>query len=174
MVFVCYDKIILELKAVKELEDSHRSQIYNYLKATGFKLGFLINFGKYNELQISYNNSGEREFNKFIDLDTIFMEFVYKILLKKDEKRLKIINHIIDLCHKRIELYKGQFNYESLKKICLLIEISLKKYTIYELTNLDKLIIYLDYNSRREIGLNLIQSLTNTIDMQNMSFLNVR
>ena len=50
--FVCYDKIILELKAVKELDDSHRSQLYNYLKATGFKLGFLINFGKYDELQI--------------------------------------------------------------------------------------------------------------------------
>ena len=50
--FVCYDKIILELKAVKELDDSHRSQIYNYLKATGFKLGFLINFGKYDDLQI--------------------------------------------------------------------------------------------------------------------------
>lgn len=50
--FVCYDKIILELKAVKELDDSHRSQIYNYLKATGFKLGFLINYGKYDELQI--------------------------------------------------------------------------------------------------------------------------
>lgn len=50
--FVCYGKIILELKAVKELEDSHRSQLYNYLKVTGFKLGFLINFGKYDELQI--------------------------------------------------------------------------------------------------------------------------
>lgn len=50
--FVCYNKIILELKAVKELDDSHRSQLYNYLKATGFKLGFLINFGKYDELQI--------------------------------------------------------------------------------------------------------------------------
>jgi len=50
--FVCYDKIILELKAVKELDDSHRSQLYNYLKATGFKLGFLINFGKSDELQI--------------------------------------------------------------------------------------------------------------------------
>lgn len=50
--FVCYDKIILELKAVKELDESHRSQLYNYLKATGFKLGFLINFGKYDELQI--------------------------------------------------------------------------------------------------------------------------
>ena len=45
-------KIILELKAVKELDDSHRSQLYNYLKATGFKLGFLINFGKSDELQI--------------------------------------------------------------------------------------------------------------------------
>ena len=50
--FVCYDKIILELKAVKDLDDSHRSQLYNYLKVTGFKLGFLINFGKYDELQI--------------------------------------------------------------------------------------------------------------------------
>ena len=50
--FVCYDKIILELKAVKELDDSHRSQIFNYLKATGFKLGLLINFGKYDEIQI--------------------------------------------------------------------------------------------------------------------------
>jgi GxxExxY protein len=50
--FVCYDKIILELKAVKELDDSHRSQLYNNLKVTGFKLGFLINFGKYDELQI--------------------------------------------------------------------------------------------------------------------------
>ena len=50
--FVCYDKIILELKAVKELDDSHRSQVFNYLKATGFKLGLLINFGKYDEIQI--------------------------------------------------------------------------------------------------------------------------
>ena len=50
--FVCYDKIIVELKAVKELDDSHRSQVFNYLKATGFKLGLLINFGKYDEIQI--------------------------------------------------------------------------------------------------------------------------
>ena len=144
------------IKAQKKINIKLKDEIVNKIEKVHHL--FLL---KYNELQISYNNSGEREFNKFIDLDTIFMEFVYKILLKKDEKRLKIINHIIDLCHKRIELYKGQFNYESLKKICLLIEISLKKYTIYELTNLDKLIIYLDYNSRREISLNLIQSLTN-------------
>lgn len=42
---VCYDKIILELKAVSTLTDEHRSQIINYLKATGMKLGLLINFG---------------------------------------------------------------------------------------------------------------------------------
>ncbi len=43
--FVCYGDIIVELKAVSELNDSHRSQVYNYLKATGFKLGLLYNFG---------------------------------------------------------------------------------------------------------------------------------
>ena len=43
--FVCYGNIIIELKAVSTLDDSHRSQIYNYLHATGFKLGLLLNFG---------------------------------------------------------------------------------------------------------------------------------
>lgn len=42
---ICYDKIIVELKAVSALDDAHRSQIYNYLHATGYKLGLLINFG---------------------------------------------------------------------------------------------------------------------------------
>ena len=43
--FVCYDKIIVELKAVSELEESHHAQVYNYLHATGYKLGILLNFG---------------------------------------------------------------------------------------------------------------------------------
>ena len=43
--FVCYGDIIVELKAVANLDDSHRSQVYNYLKATGYKLGLLFNFG---------------------------------------------------------------------------------------------------------------------------------
>src|SRR5437868_2372313 len=45
--FVCYEKIILELKAVVELADEHRAQVMNYLKATGFQLGLLVNFGHY-------------------------------------------------------------------------------------------------------------------------------
>lgn len=43
--FFCYEKIILEIKAVVALDASHRSQIYNYLRATGCRLGLLINFG---------------------------------------------------------------------------------------------------------------------------------
>ena len=42
--FVCYGKIIVELKAVKTLEDTHYAQILNYLKATKMKLGILVNF----------------------------------------------------------------------------------------------------------------------------------
>lgn len=42
--FCCYEKIILEIKAVTQLTDEHRAQLHNYLKSTGYKLGFLINF----------------------------------------------------------------------------------------------------------------------------------
>jgi len=45
--FILFDKIILEIKAVTEFADEHRSQVHNYLKATGFRLGLLVNFGHY-------------------------------------------------------------------------------------------------------------------------------
>lgn len=48
---ICYDKIIVELKAVSALDDSHRSQLYNYLHATGYKLGLLVNFGNSDGLE---------------------------------------------------------------------------------------------------------------------------
>ncbi len=44
--FVCYDKIIVELKAVSDFSEEHYLQVYNYLKASGYKLGLLVNFGK--------------------------------------------------------------------------------------------------------------------------------
>ena len=49
--FICYDKIVLEIKAVTELTDEHRAQIQNYLKATGMKLGLLVNFGHFPKAQ---------------------------------------------------------------------------------------------------------------------------
>jgi len=49
--FLCFDKIIVELKAVKALADEHRAQIFNYLKATQRRLGLLINFGGHPKLE---------------------------------------------------------------------------------------------------------------------------
>lgn len=49
--FLCYGKIIVELKAVSELDDSHKAQIYNHLHATGCRLGLLINFGSSDGLE---------------------------------------------------------------------------------------------------------------------------
>lgn len=43
--FFCYEQIIVELKAVEKLCPEHTAQVLNYLKATGTKLGLLINFG---------------------------------------------------------------------------------------------------------------------------------
>ena len=43
--FVCFDQIIIEIKAMEGLTDEHLAQVLNYLKATGFRIGLLINFG---------------------------------------------------------------------------------------------------------------------------------
>ena len=43
--FICFNKIIVEVKAVSMLTDSLRSQVSNYLKATDYDLGLLVNFG---------------------------------------------------------------------------------------------------------------------------------
>ena len=50
--FICYGKIIVELKAVKEIAPEHKAQLLNYLKATNLELGLLINFGAYPKAEI--------------------------------------------------------------------------------------------------------------------------
>ena len=44
--FVCYGKIIIELKAISQLNEVHEAQVFNYLKATGLDLALLVNFGE--------------------------------------------------------------------------------------------------------------------------------
>ena len=44
--FVCYDKIIVELKAISDITDAHKAQVRNYLTITGYKLGLLVNFNE--------------------------------------------------------------------------------------------------------------------------------
>ena len=45
--FLCYEKIIVELKAVAEIAPIHKAQVLNYLKMSRLKLGLLVNFGHY-------------------------------------------------------------------------------------------------------------------------------
>lgn len=50
--FVCYDSIILELKATKVLTDDFRAQFFNYLKISKMRLGLLTNFGHIPRVEI--------------------------------------------------------------------------------------------------------------------------
>jgi len=49
--FVCFDKIIVEIKALERLTNTETSQLLNYLKATSLKVGLLINFGSKGKLE---------------------------------------------------------------------------------------------------------------------------
>ena len=64
--FICYDKIIVELKAVSELTDIHSAQVFNYLKATGFDLALLVNYGEKNlkiERLFNYKKNQRNQMN---------------------------------------------------------------------------------------------------------------
>ena len=49
--FICYEDIIVEIKAVKKLNEEHYAQLHNYLKCTKNKLGIIVNFGNYPEIE---------------------------------------------------------------------------------------------------------------------------
>jgi GxxExxY protein len=49
--YLCYDKVIVEIKAINSLTSREEAQTINYLKATGYKVGVLINFGAHPSLE---------------------------------------------------------------------------------------------------------------------------
>jgi GxxExxY protein len=50
--FVCFENILIELKAARDLVGEHRAQTLNYLHATGLRLGLLVNFGAAPKVQV--------------------------------------------------------------------------------------------------------------------------
>ena len=50
--FICYGKLIVEIKAIATLSDEHYAQLRNYLRATKFRVGFLVNFHDFPKLDI--------------------------------------------------------------------------------------------------------------------------
>lgn len=59
--FVCYGKIIVEIKALSQLTSKEESQILNYLKASKLKLGLLLNFGSQTMMQYRRRINGWEE-----------------------------------------------------------------------------------------------------------------
>ncbi len=49
--FICFENIIMEIKADRKLCNEHRAQLLNYLNATGNEIGLLINFGHFPKLE---------------------------------------------------------------------------------------------------------------------------
>ena len=45
--FICFDTVLVALKAVSKITDEHRAQVQNYLNATGLRVGLLVNFGHF-------------------------------------------------------------------------------------------------------------------------------
>jgi GxxExxY protein len=64
---ICYGGIVVELKAVTALTDEHRSQVMNYLKATGMELGLLVNFGHYPKAEIERIAASQHRFKPVPD-----------------------------------------------------------------------------------------------------------
>ena len=155
-------------KFIKNIRKNENSSLRNEIMSS-ITTTFPLFLEKYNELQTTYKNSEEKEFNKFIDLDTIFLKFSLKILKNgKDEQKTSIINIVLNSCSKRLNMFNYGFKHETTKKICSLIEIPLKnKFTVFEFPIIETMIYYLDYNYRKHISIKLIDSFQNKSDKRN-------
>jgi GxxExxY protein len=88
---ICYDNIIVELKAIKILLNEHKAQLMHYLKATNMKLGLLANFGSYPKIDIQriiYENKrttkgAERNAEKERDIQPFPRDSAFSVVKKE-------------------------------------------------------------------------------------------
>ena len=50
--FICFDRILIELKAARSIAPEHQAQMLNYLKAGGLPLGLIVNYGHFPQVEI--------------------------------------------------------------------------------------------------------------------------
>ena len=72
--FICFSEIIVEFKAISHLTNVDNAQVMNYLKATGFRRGLLINFGslslQYKRIVWGYESNNPLQFASTIGQST--------------------------------------------------------------------------------------------------------
>ncbi len=50
--FVCYGKVVVEIKCISSIGKAEQAQLLNYLKATGVRVGLIVNFGSRGKLEV--------------------------------------------------------------------------------------------------------------------------
>lgn len=73
--FICYDKIIVEIKSVASLTDAHRAQVLNYLNTTKFDLALLVNFGQHPKLGYERLVNERRRFSESDNSEPIYKAY---------------------------------------------------------------------------------------------------
>lgn len=67
MDFICFDSVIIEIKALTHMSGIEEAQVINYLKATGYDIGLLLNFGARSLQQRRFVLSKSAESAKSVD-----------------------------------------------------------------------------------------------------------
>ena len=101
----------------------------------------------------------EMDICKLLDLNTAFLKFSIKC---KENDILTSINHVLSSTLQCLKQYNRLLNSDGIKKLSKLLEVPLNgENSIFEITDFDGLIAFLDYAMRKNLSLNIIQSLCN-------------
>ena len=100
----------------------------------------------------------EMDIGKLLDLNTAFLKFSIKCT---ENDVLTSINHVLSSTLQCLKQYNRLLNSDGIKKLHKLLEVPLTSdHSLFEITDFDGLITFLDYTMRKNLSLNIIQSLS--------------